>query len=198
MQYNHPMSENKYDWEKIKTEYVTGDMSQRELAEKYGVSSSRLWHRASDEEWRKQRAEYRQKVSKKTLNKLASRDASNMAKMEAITDNLVDMVVEISKQTDQLRKHIINRRDEEGREWSEVQEMDKIDMKMLKDLTSVTKDLTFIVRNIYGIPTFSEKEHMAIAREKLKIDKAKAEAFVSDEDNDETGVIILAPVLLKD
>ena len=52
-----------HDWEEIKAAYVTGKgITLRELAEKYGVQQSTLRNRASKDNWRQLRDEFREKV----------------------------------------------------------------------------------------------------------------------------------------
>ena len=54
------------DWVKIKTEYVTTQISQRKLAEKYNVSAKRIAERSKAEKW----VDLREKHRSKTLAKL--------------------------------------------------------------------------------------------------------------------------------
>ena len=55
------------DWVKIKTEYITTQISQRALAEKYGVTKSVLSKKAVGEGWAKQRQDYRDKSGAKAI-----------------------------------------------------------------------------------------------------------------------------------
>lgn len=183
-----------HDWDKIKTEYVTGDMSYAELAEKYGMTKNFLSNYASKHKWYDERKKYRTRIVNKTIKKKEAEEVKQMTKLKGITCNLTGMVNEVSKRSDQLYKHIVTERNELGAEHQEVRELDKVDTKMLRDLTAVTKDLVSIMRNLYGIPTLQEEQQLALAREKLEIDKAKAAAYMPDDDDDETGVIMLAPI----
>ncbi|MBR2894342.1 MAG: hypothetical protein IKC03_01615 [Oscillospiraceae bacterium] len=57
------------DWLKIKNEYISGGISYRKLAEKYGVSFPTLRDRATKEKWKDQRDVQRNKVVTKTEQK---------------------------------------------------------------------------------------------------------------------------------
>lgn len=184
----------KHDWEKIKTEYVTGEMSYAQLADKYKISRTQFNQKACKDKWFDARKEYRKKVVTKTTDKIANAEAKQMAKLQGIACNLSGMIDEVSKKSDQMYKHIVTSRNELGAEWTEVKELDKADTKMIRDLVAATKDLTSIMRNLYGIPTLQEEQQLALAREKLEIDKAKAAAYMPDDEDDETGVIMLAPI----
>ena len=49
-------------------------------------------------------------------------------------------------------------------------------------MTAALKDLTGILRNIYGIPTQAEAEAQRIAAERLEMDKAKAATDAGSSD----------------
>lgn len=66
------------DWDKIKAEYLQGDMSQRKLAEKYNVSYSTLRDRANNEEWAKKREEIRSKAVAKSEQEIVSQRAEDI------------------------------------------------------------------------------------------------------------------------
>ena len=60
------------DWDAIKQEYISTNISQRELAEKYGVSVSSLGKKCASEWWSGLRKKFRKKVEKKTTTKKAT------------------------------------------------------------------------------------------------------------------------------
>lgn len=51
------------DWLKIKTEYINGDISQRALAKKYGVTLRQISNHATSEGWVTEREQHRNKLS---------------------------------------------------------------------------------------------------------------------------------------
>lgn len=59
------------DWDAIKQEYISTNISQRELAEKYGVSVSSLGKKCASEGWSGLRKKFRKKVEKKTMEKIS-------------------------------------------------------------------------------------------------------------------------------
>lgn len=67
------------DWVAIKTEYVTGEDSLQELAQKYGISQSTLRKRSANESWVEQREEHRNNlgtlVEQKTAEKIAESES---------------------------------------------------------------------------------------------------------------------------
>ena len=119
------------DWNKIKAEYVAGGISQRAIAEKYGISWSTLQKRAQKEKWAKVRQAASDKIVEKTVQKAAKMNADNATlaadikrKGLVILNNLFDDFAEV--------------RATEHRE----SRMGVTDIKRLRDLTAAYKDLT--------------------------------------------------------
>ena len=81
------------DWEQIRTEYITGDDSYRQLAEKYGVSLSDVGSHGAQEGWVSQRKQYRDKVRTKTMEKIANQTAGQAAKRAAKVGELADALL---------------------------------------------------------------------------------------------------------
>ena len=67
------------NWRKLKTEYIAGGISQRKLAEKYGVPFGTLAKQARIKKWN----DARKKAEAKAVEKVAQKTA------EAVSDNAV-------------------------------------------------------------------------------------------------------------
>lgn len=80
-------------WRKIKAEYIAGGISQRALAEKYGIPWGTLRKKANLEKWNTKRkaAEKRtlQKVEQKTAEKTAEIVSDNAVYLERIKTKLL-------------------------------------------------------------------------------------------------------------
>ena len=81
------------DWEQIRTEYITGDSSYRQLSGKYGVSLSDVGSHGAQEGWVSHRKQYRDKVRTKTMEKIANREAGQNAKRAAKVGELADALL---------------------------------------------------------------------------------------------------------
>ena len=64
------------DWQAIKTEYVTGEKSQRDIAAERGVSAGAIGTRCAAEDWEAEREQYRAKLSEKTRAEAEKRELS--------------------------------------------------------------------------------------------------------------------------
>ena len=90
------------DWQKIKTEYITTDTSYRKLAEKYGVNQTNIAKRASKEKWVEERNKNASKTLSKTLNAIASNQASRAARLQTVADKLLTKVERLVDEGEEL------------------------------------------------------------------------------------------------
>ena len=83
----------KPNWEKIATEYITGDIGQRELAKKHGVPLRTLQDRCRAEGWVAQKKAHRGATVAKAVEKISEEQADQMAvELTAAAGELLAMV----------------------------------------------------------------------------------------------------------
>ena len=191
------MAEKRINWRKIKSEYINGQATQAELAKKYDVSRARISVKCAEEGWVNLRKQRESKAIAKSIDKKAEQQAQVLAMMDETMLNLMRMTQEVSRKAEQLTKYLVEERSFDGSTTIVEKEFEKVDSKMLKDLASTQKLLAEEARKHFGISTEAEKEQLKMARERLELEKAKASAYTDDED-DSTGVIVLAPVIGED
>lgn len=90
------------EWEKIKTEYITSDISYRNLADKYGLVYGRLQKRGFDENWKGARMEYKENLLKKSIDLICDEQAERIARAVRIGDTMLDKVEESLKEIDMM------------------------------------------------------------------------------------------------
>lgn len=100
------------NWKKIKTEYITTDVSLRKLAAKHNVGESTLFARASKEKWVEQREQHQSKTVAKTLDAISKKQVDRAANLVSVADillakvkDLVESDAEVMSDTQSL-KHI--------------------------------------------------------------------------------------------
>ena len=120
------------DWDKIRAEYIKGGISQKKLAEKYGVSFNTMIKKANVQKWRSQRDETYKKVTQKVQEKTAVAVADNATLAAGIKRKLLERI-------DSLIDSIPN-----GMTSTETQQYGKREKRVfkLRDLTAMYKDLT--------------------------------------------------------
>ena len=79
-------------WRKIKAEYIAGGISQRKLAEKYGVPFGTLQKRARIERWNTKRKGAEEKTVEKVTQKTAEETADNAVTLQRIKRKLLARV----------------------------------------------------------------------------------------------------------
>ena len=148
------------DWEQIRTDYITGDDSYRQLAEKYGVNLSDVGSHGAQEGWVSQRKQYRDKVRTKTMEKIANQTAGQAAKRAAKVGELADALL---------------------LKLGEAIESGDLDPKSIRSLTASLRDLQEIKGDKSDLDRQEQEARIAALRAKSQ----------TDEDDDETGVILM-------
>lgn len=82
-------NEKRIDWNAIRAEYIGGDISQRKLAAKYGVSWRTLQDRAKREGWSEAKDDTRAKAVSITCQKAAEAAADNATISESIKKTML-------------------------------------------------------------------------------------------------------------
>ena len=88
------MSNRKYDYDQLEREYVSGDMSLRQLAKDHGMTHSLVMTRSQKEKWADKREAYRSKTLDKSVTFMADREAFRVSREMEVRDNAVDMIDE--------------------------------------------------------------------------------------------------------
>ena len=128
----------KTDWIKIKNEYINTGISQRKLAEKYGISYNTLKDRANKEKWAEQREQQHIRITsrthQKTADKIVKSEVDRIANILALGDKLS---ARIDKAIGQLETAFVD---------GEEIETGIVDVRGLRSLVQSVKDLKDIVR----------------------------------------------------
>lgn len=158
----------KHDWKKIKNEYITTNISQRKLAEKYNISASTLTKRANREQWHKTSNNISNKVATKTeeklIEKFSDKEVDRIARISSLADQLSDKLEQAIKELDRTmvthktKTRVIEYKNsnalskptketiEEDEQLLEVSSI--IDKNGLKQLTGALKDIKEIQTTI--------------------------------------------------
>lgn len=163
------------DWKKAKKDYVINEKSYREIAEEYGVSAAFINRKGKAENWGEQRKQYVEKTFAKTVEKISEKESDALAEHYRANDLMAKLLVQILED-DELRAIYLHG----GRD--------------LKDYMSALNSSEMMKRREKNILTMVEAERLAMEKKRLEIEEARAKAANGDEDDEDTGVVILAPV----
>lgn len=88
------------DWDKIKQEYISSEISYRELAKKSGVTFQVLSKRAMKERWTDLRRQTKKEIDTNLVKKVAKANTNSDALYFSILDKLMKKVEECIENTD--------------------------------------------------------------------------------------------------
>lgn len=127
------------DWVKVKNEYITTNISQRKLAEKYSVSSRTIAIKSKEENWvelkKQKESEISAKLQQKTTEIIIENEVDRLAGIIEISDLLA---TKIKAAIDQLEKTVVD---------GKIVETGIVDTYKLRQLVQSTKDLRDVVRS---------------------------------------------------
>lgn len=136
------------DWSKIKSEYIRGGISYRNLAKKHGVSLSSLTRRSCKEKWADLREQKENIASTKIVESEAIKDARRVDKMQTVADMLLDKINKIVDDGSMIKE-----------------------LRDIKTITASLKDL----KEIKGYKTELEIQEQMARIEKLRREAVKDE-----------------------
>lgn len=153
------MSRKAIDWTAIKTAYITGDESQRQLAVRFGVSSSALADKCRSEDWVAQRKKFRSDTVAKAAQKASRTRAHALAKVIEASDRLDDVLTDLLQKlaTEGIGLLVLN--GNPGRE--------------LESLSKAVLNSDELKRRLNGLLMPRDEARMRIDREKLELEKEK-------------------------
>ena len=186
------MQRPKYDWDKLRTEYITSDLSLKDISEKYGVSQRLVNTKSAEQGWVEQRKKYNAKVVEKAVNKVAAKRANQLAKELAIADNISNVLKKALDDAEQFNRYIIDtttRVDGTEIRTSEEKTFEKVDMRALKDAAAALRLVEEMKRSMAGILRVEEinrnrreEKRLKLEEEKLQLQKEQTEARKPDTD----------------
>lgn len=198
------MKKNNFpDWDRIRSEYITGADSVPECARRHGANVGTAKNKCAREHWTDQRAAYRGAVTDKAVdtakNCTAYRVASQLTGLAHVVDALERETRKALEDGEQLHRYLVQSttRHKDGTTETAYRDItsDKVDTRALRDLTDVAKTLEALKRSLHGLETAQERhrkqietERLALERERLAIEKERLELTRKREERDAEGV----------
>ena len=165
------------DWQKIKTEYITTDISLRKLAEKYEVRYATVQDRAKREEWITMRDRHRTSTVSKTISKIGNKQADKMARIEGITDKLLS---KLEKAVEELDIHLATHtRKEKVIQYDNSLRPDKPTKEIITETEQILQVESIIDRAGIRQLTAALKDLKEIQMLKSELDRQEQEARIA-------------------
>ena len=139
------------DWKKIKAEYIAGGTSYRKLADKYGVSRSKLQAKATSEKWTDLRSQAQAKTESKIVDSISDKEAKKATDIVDVADKLLSKI-------------------------SEFMDYAPLDTQSIKHLTSALKDL----KDIKGYKSAADMREQEARIAKLQKDASEEDNTLTE------------------
>ena len=135
------------DWNALRTEYVTTDISLPKMHEKHGTSLSALKDRCAKEGWVAAREDYRAEVGQRVVQKAVDAEVS---RLEGLQENagLISSLINMNLVSLTAAQLVAEGVTEDG-------------VKMVKDLTAALKQISEVMKDLYMIPVKKEEDEEA-------------------------------------
>lgn len=177
------------DWEALKVAYATGEMSYRQMAEEEGLSASTLMKVGAKEGWAEARKKHRANVVAKAVRRVEERKANKLVRLQRSADAMTAQIEAVLGDEQQFYRHLVTEGSGPGEFVTLERQFDKVDTKALRDMVGAIKDMTAVMRNLYGLLTVPEQTAMDVAVARLKLDERKVS--MGEVDESETGVVVI-------
>lgn len=174
----------KTNWEKIKTEYITGSISVREICNKYKLNKRTVSNRCTNENWVALRKKHREKVVSKAVQKTESPKAKTLAqnlarveRMNAIVDKFLD--------SELYNKHFVEIGYGKGIYHTEEVEFTKPDTRSIRDMATTIEKMANVSLVLTDFINERDRIMIDLAQQKLEIEKMRLELDKQRNGNDE-------------
>ena len=87
------------DWKKAKAEYIAGGTSYRKLADKYGISRSKLQARATSENWAELKIQTQAKTESKLVDSVSDQEVKKAVSIMEVADKLLSRICELAEKS---------------------------------------------------------------------------------------------------
>lgn len=164
------------DWAALEREYICTKTTYKQLSEKYNVSHQLIMKYGASQKWVEKRKKHIRKIEEKTLEKIEDKESDKLAKLADTADKAAERIQAVFDDELQFNRYV-------NLDIFEEKVLQKVDTKSLKEAVSALKELTGVIRNIYGIQTVGERQAHEIAVERLKLDQAKNSADLDMDKN---------------
>ena len=155
-------------WSKIKAEWLKGGITQKALAEKYGVKLKTIQNRASNEGWRNEKGKIREKAEELLCQRVARARVNHLEKIIEAQEDVLDALRQLAAELKQDPKKML---------------MDK--QGTIRNAESITRALqtaAMTQRDLHGLKNIDQKFAAKKWKEQQKLEREKAAGPQYDEE----------------
>lgn len=148
--------EEQIRWDEIKADYMTGEYTVKQLAEKYGTNPQRIYRRASNEAWQKTRDKIAVKAEERYVARASRARAKELETVTRAAGRLSDLLESTVEAMNELPSEAV--------------------IKNLKGLSAMASAIYTNVEaltKLHGIQTPAQVEAQKIARQRVRIEQRR-------------------------
>lgn len=198
----------RYNWNLIMNDYITNaDSSLEKISEKYGIRLATVKKHSSAESWLATKREYQKKVRQKAAQKVLPAKANALAKELESVEKASGVIVDMFKDADQFRRHVVEVGVGKGEYYSEEKILNKVDTRALKDALGCLKLIEEMKRSMLEEQKINERQRYEIELARLELEKERLSlekernalrSQNSGTDDDTRYGIVLIPEVMSD
>ena len=195
----------RYDWEKIKLDYVTTPGSSlRKIAEKYGIRLKTVTDKSSADSWFATKREYQKNVTTQAIAKVTTQNANALAKELISVDKASDLITKMFLDQSQFNRHLVTTTS--GADITTKEEIfDKVDSRALKDALSCLRMIEDMKRSMMEEQKLGERQkyeiekaRLALEQERLALERERAMLKSQATDEESKYGVVLMPEVIND
>ena len=171
------------DLEKIRAEYVTGDMSYTQLAAKHGLNASSLRREGAKGKWADQRKAFHKTLADKAIEAKKNQGLREIERQMKLAVRFNDMLERLMDDPEQFYKVVTPK----GEELITT----KADTRAMKHAADMFSEVIKATRNLYGIP--DRMEDRKDRREERRVKLAENQAGNVSES--QAGIVLMPQIL---
>ena len=181
------------NWAKAKTAYVTSEKSYRDIAKQFKVSPSVVSKKGKEDGWVEARAEYRAQLSEKSLDACQSMELERLKRLQDSAMKMCERLEAAISDDNELYTHAGVEGKGDGCSVITEKRLQSIDAGKVRNLCSALQTMTNTMRNLFEIQTRAQQQQLEMAREKLQLDKQRAEREAKNNERDTDISITFTP-----
>lgn len=149
---------SKVVWQELEAEYVSSDLSYRELAERHGLAKSRVAKVGAENRWVEKRKVYRTNVAQSSLqNARVSNIRKNTNKLNELisaAEKMSGFLNDALDHPDSFYKHILMT--SSGKQV--IEDTDKLDTRAVRDIVTSISNMTSAVKEMNELINENEND----------------------------------------
>lgn len=165
------------DWNAIKTEYITTNISYRKLGDKYGINYKVIAERGKDEKWVELRSQYRDKTLTNTIDKISKQESKRYVRLMSATDRLLAKVeraideLDITLATDVKKTKVI--------EYNNYPASEKPTKETIEEETTIRQVVTIVDRSGLKAISSALRDIKEVQMLKTELDRQEQQAKIA-------------------